>query len=83
MGLSVASNWSANVLVAYFVPLGLVTLGAANLFFIFFLISAVGYLVFYWYVPETSCVSLETIEKNMLDNVKARDLGRISVSPSL
>ncbi len=76
MGVSVACNWGANVLVAYFVPIGLVTLGAANLFFIFFLISIVGYIVFKLYIPETQRVTLEVIEKNILNNLKTRELGR-------
>lgn len=75
MGVSVACNWGANVAVAYWVPIGLSTLGASNLFFIFFFITVVGWIVFYRYVPETKNVSLEVIEKNILDNVRSRELG--------
>ena len=75
MGVSVACNWGANVAVAYCVPLFLTRLGPAQLFFIFFLISVIGWIVFYLYIPETKQVSLETIEKNILNNVKMRNLG--------
>lgn len=76
MGVSVACNWGANVVVAYWVPIGLVSVGTANVFFIFFLITILGWLVFYLYVPETKNVSLEVIESNILDNIRSRDLGK-------
>lgn len=75
MGVSVACNWGANVAVAYWVPIGLVSLGTANLFLVFFLLTIIGWIVFYLYVPETKNVSLEVIESNILDNYRARDLG--------
>lgn len=77
MSVSVACNWGANVAIAYLVPIGLHLLGPGNVFFIFFLISVLGWLIFYFYIPETKQVSLEVIEKNILNNVKARELGNL------
>jgi len=62
MGLSVASNWAANVIVAAVVPSGLVTFGPGGLFFGFFCVSVVGYFIFYLFVPETRGMTLEQIE---------------------
>ena len=62
MGISVACNWGANVIVAAIVPLGLSTLGPGGLFFAFFCVSILGYLIFYFFVPETRCMTLEQIE---------------------
>jgi SP family galactose:H+ symporter-like MFS transporter len=76
MGVSVACNWGANVMVAYLTPVALGSIGAANLFFILFAVTVVGLVVFYLFVPETGNVSLEVIETNILDNVKSRDLGK-------
>jgi SP family galactose:H+ symporter-like MFS transporter len=76
MGVSVACNWGANVVVAYLTPVALGSIGAANLFFILFAVTVVGFIVFYLYVPETKNVSLEVIETNILDNVRSRDLGK-------
>jgi sugar porter (SP) family MFS transporter len=76
MGVSVACNWGANVIVAYLTPVALGSIGAANLFYILFAVTIVGWIVFYLYVPETKNVSLEVIETNILDNVRSRDLGK-------
>jgi MFS family permease len=76
MGISVACNWGANVMVAYLTPVALGSIGAANLFFILFAVTVVGFVVFYLFVPETGNVSLEVIETNILDNVKSRNLGK-------
>ncbi|MDX1901162.1 MAG: sugar porter family MFS transporter [Gammaproteobacteria bacterium] len=65
MGISVASNWGANVLVAACVPIGLLSLGPANLFLLFFFVSAMGYILFWLFVPETKGMSLESIEQQM------------------
>jgi SP family galactose:H+ symporter-like MFS transporter len=76
MGVSLACNWGANVVVAFLTPIALTAIGAANLFFILFGVTVIGMIMFYLYVPETKGVSLEMIEANILENVRARDLGK-------
>ena len=76
MGVSVAFNWGANVIVAAMLPLVIEYFGVATLFGGFFVITVVAWFVFYYYIPETKGTTLEQIERNILANVKARDLGK-------
>lgn len=75
MGISVAFNWGANVIVAAALPSVIQHFGVATLFAAFFAITVIGWLVFYFYIPETKGTTLEQIECNVLANVKSRDLG--------
>lgn len=75
MGLSVASNWGTNVIVAFFFPVVLNELGAAWTFSIFLMIAIVAYILFYTLVPETKGVSLEAIERNIYVGKSLRHLG--------
>lgn len=75
MGISVAFNWGANVIVAATVPVVIKYLGVSTLFGAFFVITVIGWVVFRYYIPETKGTTLEQIERNILANVKARDLG--------
>ena len=75
MGVSVACNWGANVIVAAALPDVIQHFGVATLFGSFFLITVIAWLVFYYYIPETKNTTLEQIERNVLNNVRARDLG--------
>lgn len=76
MGVSVAFNWGANVIVASLVPSIIQDFGVATLFAGFFIITVIAWLVFYFYIPETKATSLEQIERNVLANVSCRDLGK-------
>lgn len=76
MGISVAFNWGANVIVASLVPSVINSFGVAALFGGFFVITVIAWLVFYYYIPETKGTTLEQIERNVLANVRARDLGQ-------
>jgi len=76
MGIAVAFNWGANVIVAALVPVIITKYGVSSLFAGFFVITVVAWLVFYYYIPETRGTTLEQIERNVLANVKARDLGQ-------
>jgi sugar porter (SP) family MFS transporter len=75
MGISVAFNWGANVIVAAALPSVIQHFGVATLFAAFFVITVIGWIVFYFYIPETKGTTLEQIECNVLANVKSRDLG--------
>ena len=75
MGVSVAFNWGANVIIAAIIPTVIKNYGVADLFGGFFVMTIIGWLVFKYYIPETKGVTLEQIENNVINNVKARALG--------
>lgn len=75
MGVSVAFNWGANVAVASLVPVMISQFGVSSLFGLFFIITFIAWLVFYAYIPETKGTTLEQIERNVLANVRAAELG--------
>jgi sugar porter (SP) family MFS transporter len=75
MGISVAFNWGANVIVAALVPVIIQYVGVASLFATFFLITVIAWLVFYFYIPETKGTTLEQIERNVLANKACVELG--------
>lgn len=76
MGISVAFNWGANVVVAFVFPIVLANWGAAISFGMFLIIAIIAWLYFYAYVPETKGVSLEQIEENLASGCKSRELGQ-------
>jgi SP family galactose:H+ symporter-like MFS transporter len=77
MGISIAFNWLTNTVVAFLFPMVLDRYGATSSFGIFLIISIIGWILFYRYVPETRHISLEKIELNLLAGIKTRYLGRI------
>jgi len=76
MGLSVASNWGTNVLVAFFFPIMLQDWGTGWSFATFLIIAIVAWVLFYLFVPEAKGVSLEKIEANIVKGLPLRELGR-------
>jgi sugar porter (SP) family MFS transporter len=76
MGISVACNWGVNVLVAAYIPSVIKDYGVSVLFGGFFILTLIGLIVFYYFVPETKGTTLESIENNVINNVRARDLGK-------
>lgn len=75
MGLSVAFNWGANVVVAFLFPIVLAHGGGVAAFAGFLLIAVIAWLYFYHFVPETKGVSLEKIEANLVSGKASRRLG--------
>jgi SP family galactose:H+ symporter-like MFS transporter len=78
MGISVAFNWGANVIIAAALPSVVQHFGVSTLFGAFFIMTAIGWLIFRYYIPETKGTALEQIERNVLANVKSRYLGKPS-----
>ena len=76
MGTAVAVIWGVNVLVSAYTPVIIAKYGPASLFAGFFILTAIGFIIFWRFVPETKDVSLETIENNVLDNLPCRKLGQ-------
>lgn len=83
MGISIAFNWLTNALVAFLFPIMLDRYGIASSFSIFLMLSVIGWLLFYFYVPETKNISLERIELNALAGTKTRYLGDVTINESL
>jgi sugar porter (SP) family MFS transporter len=77
MGLSVASNWAANVVAAFFFPIVLLHAGPQYAFGAFLVIALGAWWYFYRSVPETKNLTLEQIEANLKAGVSMRNLGRV------
>ncbi len=75
MSISITFNWLTNFLVALLFPIVLGLYGIVFAFKIFLLLSIVGWILFFFFVPETKNVSLENIELNILENKRLRRLG--------
>lgn len=76
MGVSITFNWLTNFIVALLFPIALDAYGISFVFQIFLILSILGFLIFYFFIPETRNVSLENIELNILANKKLRLLGQ-------
>lgn len=70
----VAASWLFNALVALSFLTLIDTLGAGNTFWLFGLISLLGWVFVRYYIPETKGVSLEHIEDNLRAGKSARQL---------
>ena len=75
VGISITFNWLTNFLVALLFPIALGLYGMVFVFKIFLILSIIGWVVFFLYVPETKTISLENIEINILENKKLRCIG--------
>jgi len=69
-------QWLANFLVALTFLSILNAFGASNTLWLYGVMCIIAFLFSYFYVPETSGVSLEQIERNLDAKVPARYLGR-------
>jgi SP family galactose:H+ symporter-like MFS transporter len=69
-------NWAANFVVGLTFLSLLNGLGTAETFWLYALLNALFILITLWLVPETSGVSLETIEANLMAGKRLREIGR-------
>jgi sugar porter (SP) family MFS transporter len=78
LGASIATcmNWLSNMLVALSFLTLIKWFGASGTFLIYAIIGALSLIFIFLRVPETRGVSLEKIEKNLLDGKPTRDLGK-------
>jgi len=74
--LSTTTNWVANMIVgATFLTL-LESFGNANTFWLYGGLNLLFIVITLWLVPETKNVSLEHIERNLMQGKALRDIGR-------
>jgi SP family galactose:H+ symporter-like MFS transporter len=73
---STVTNWAANAVVGMTFLTMLSGLGPGNTFLLYGALNAVFMLFFVLYVPETKGVSLESIEKKLLEGTPLRGIGK-------
>ena len=73
---STVTNWAANAVVGMTFLTMLSGLGPGNTFLLYGALNAAFMLFFVLYVPETKGVSLESIEKKLLDGAPLRGIGK-------
>jgi MFS transporter, SP family, galactose:H+ symporter len=78
MGFVAGIQWGANFLVTATFLTVLGTFGVGNTFWLYAAMCLLALLFSIFYLPETKGVSLETIEKNLENGVRARDLGNVT-----
>lgn len=75
MSIAATANWTTNFIVAL-TFLSLIKLFGAQWTFVLYVIVGFLSLIFcYYYIPETKKISLEKIEKHLLDHKSLRQLG--------
>lgn len=79
MAMSIATvvQWGANFLISISFLQIYQTYGETLTFSLFALICLLAFLFTYYFVPETTGVPLERIEKNLAAGNKVRDLGQV------
>ena len=76
IGCSTFTNWVANSLVGFsFLPL-LNGIGQAETFWLYGAFNVVFIVFTFWLVPETRGVTLEQIERRLMEGRRLRDIGR-------
>ncbi len=75
MSFVVATSWFWNLTVSSSFLTMLHKFGSSNTFLVYALICVVGFIISYFYVPETKGVSLETIENNIRAGKSVRYIG--------
>ncbi|MBA3994418.1 MAG: MFS transporter [Cyanobacteria bacterium DS2.3.42] len=76
MSLAAASAWGCNMVVTVSFLSMMEMMGQANLFWLYCAICLAGLVFSYLRVPETNNCSLEDIEKNLMEGVPSRYLGK-------
>lgn len=74
--IGASANWIFNICVSYSFPLLLKSLGIATIFGFFSFVCFLSLIYCIFYLPETKGISLENIERNLLNGAKSRDLGK-------
>lgn len=72
---STATNWIANMIVGATFLTMLNSLGSANTFWVYGGLNVLFILLTLWLIPETKNVSLEHIERNLMQGRPLREIG--------
>lgn len=75
MGICSSVYWITNTIIVYAFPHMLIEYGATISFLVFLSFTLIAWVWFYFNIPETGCVSLETLEKNVQEGRQNRCLG--------
>lgn len=76
MSVATVSMWVANFLVSLSFPGLYEAVGQAGTFALFGLVCLLAYIFIFYFVPETTGVSLEKIEENLVAGKRIRDIGQ-------
>jgi SP family galactose:H+ symporter-like MFS transporter len=76
IGCSTFTNWIANMIVGATFLTMLGTLGQGTTFWIYAGLNVAFIFLVFWLVPETKGVTLERIERNLMQGKRLRDLGQ-------
>jgi sugar porter (SP) family MFS transporter len=76
MGIAAAVNWAANFIVALTFLSLVQFLGVQWTFGLYTFIGLLSVVFCYYFVPETKQISLEAIEKHLIDHKPLRQLGK-------
>ncbi|WP_367607998.1 sugar porter family MFS transporter [Legionella sp. W05-934-2] len=76
MSLAMSGNWGANTLVALSFLSIIHQIGMTQTFYLFALMCVLTLCFIFYFIPETKGISLEQIERNIVDGVASRHLGQ-------
>ncbi|MCL9685714.1 sugar porter family MFS transporter [Legionella maioricensis] len=76
MSIATVVQWGANFVVSLSFLTIYQSIGQVLTFSLFGLLCLLAFLFVYYFVPETTGVSLENIEKNLMAGKKIRDIGK-------
>ena len=77
MAVSTSTNWIANFFIGMTFLSILSHFGAVFTFALLGVINFALIIIYFFFTPETKDVSLETLEKNLMNGVKLRKIGKI------
>lgn len=76
MSIATVVQWAANFVVSLSFLSLYQNLGVTSTFGLFGSLCVLAFTFIYLFVPETTGISLEKIEKNLLSGIKIRDIGQ-------
>ncbi|MBP9743403.1 MAG: sugar porter family MFS transporter [Burkholderiales bacterium] len=75
--VAITTFWLFNISISFTFPILIKIIGIRYIFGFFALTCVASFIYYLYYLPETNGVSLETIEKNLINGEKSRHLGTV------